>query len=128
MSESNFMFENRPNDIPSTELDVEGTIPRTLRGSFLSNGPGRMRVNGQKLHVFDAYGRVLSARFDDGRVTLVGKHVQTPLLAEELEKKAVTKRRLFVNKPARWSNLFDLNLGNNLLAHRAQDERPIAQC
>ncbi len=42
MSESNFMFENRPNDIPSTELDVEGTIPRTLRGSFLSNGPGQI--------------------------------------------------------------------------------------
>ena len=115
MTATNFIFENRPNDIPSTELDVEGALPGGLRGRFLANGPGRMQVNGQKLHVFDAYGRVLSAHFEDGRVALVGKHVQTPLLGEELDKKAVVKRRLFANKPSRWSNLFDLDLGNNCM-------------
>lgn len=115
MTETNFMFENRPNDIPSTELEVEGTVPAALRGRFLANGPGRMQIDGQKLHVFDAYGRILSAQFEDGRVTLIGKHVQTPLLEEELAKNAVVKRRLFANKPSRWSNLFDLDLGNSCM-------------
>jgi carotenoid cleavage dioxygenase-like enzyme len=115
MTESNFMFESRPRDIPSTELEVEGQLPRSLRGRFLANGPGRMHINGQKLHVFDAYGRILSAHLKDGRVTLFGKHVRTPLLDEELAKHAVVKRRLFVNKPSRWSNLFDLDLGNNCM-------------
>ena len=115
MTEANFMFENRPNDIPSTELEVEGTVPAALRGRFLANGPGRMQIDGQKLHVFDAYGRILSAQFEDGRVTLAGKHVQTPLLEQELAKDAVVKRRLFANKPSRWSNLFDLDLGNSCM-------------
>lgn len=86
MTETNFMFENRPNDITSTELEVEGTVPAALRGRFLANGPGRMQIDGQKLHVFDAYGRILSAQFEDARVTLVGKHVQTPLLSKSSQK------------------------------------------
>lgn len=44
MTETKFMFENRPNDIPSTELEVEGTVPAALRGQFLANGPGRMQL------------------------------------------------------------------------------------
>jgi hypothetical protein len=44
MTETNFMFENRPNDIPSTELEVEGTVPAALRGRFLANGPGRIKL------------------------------------------------------------------------------------
>lgn len=115
MPEANFIFENRPNDLASTELEVEGALPASLRGRFLFNGPGRSQVNGQKLHIFDAHGRVVSARIDGGRVTLTGKHVQTPLLETELETHAVAKRRLFANKPSRWSNLFDLELGNNCM-------------
>lgn len=48
-AETNFIFENRPDDIPPTELEVEGTVPGTLRGRFLANGPGRTQINGQKL-------------------------------------------------------------------------------
>lgn len=113
MTASNFIFENRPDDIPAANLEVEGTLPAALRGRFLANGPGRNEVNGQKLHVFDAHGRVLSAQIGDGRVTLSGRHVQTPLLDAELAQNTLVKRRLFVNKPSRWSNLFDLDLGNN---------------
>ncbi len=115
MPAPNFIFENRPNDIASTELEVEGVLPDRLRGRFLFNGPGRSQVNGQKLHVFDAHGRVVSARIEGRGVTLAGKHVQTPLLETELATHAVAKRRLFANKPSRWSNFFDLDLGNNCM-------------
>ena len=115
MTESNFMFESRPEDIPPTELQVEGQLPRSLRGRFLFNGPGRSQVNGQKLHVFDAHGRIVSAQVKDGGVTVTSKHVRTPLLEKELEQRAIVKRRLFANKPSRWSNLFDLDLGNNCM-------------
>ena len=115
MPASNFIFENRPNAIARTELEVEGNLPASLCGRFLFNGPGRSQLNGHKLHVFDAHGRVVSARIDGGSVTLTGKHVQTPLLETELKTHSVAKRRLFANKPARRSNLFDLDLGNNCM-------------
>jgi all-trans-8'-apo-beta-carotenal 15,15'-oxygenase len=112
---NNFVFDNRPDDIDSTELELEGTLPAGLRGRFLANGPGRNEINGQKLHPFDAYGRILSAEIDGGSVRLMGKHVQTPLLAQELGQQRMVQRRAFMNKPGRWSNLFDLNLANSCM-------------
>ena len=82
-SAAHFVFENRPDDIASMKLEVEGRMPEAIRGRFLANGPGRNQIGGQKLHAFDAYGRIVSASFSDGAVVLQGKHVDTPLLKEE---------------------------------------------
>lgn len=110
-----FVFDDRPDDIPATELSVEGSLPVCIKGSFLFNGPGQTQIGGQQLHVFDGFGRVVSAALGEGSASLSARHVETPLLARERAANKVTRRRLFANKPGRWSNLFDLNLGNSCM-------------
>lgn len=108
-----FIFEDRPRQLPETSLRIEGTIPGAVKGRFLFNGAGQMRIGGRQLHAFDAYGRVVCVSLGPDEAVLQGHHVTTPLYAEELETNQVTKRRLYANKPSRWSNLFDLDLGNS---------------
>lgn len=108
-----FIFEDRPQQLPETVLRIDGTIPSAVRGRFLFNGAGQMRIGGQQLHGFDAYGRVVSVSIEPNVAVLQGHHVTTPLYRDELAQNQVTKRRLYANKPSRWSNLFDLNLGNS---------------
>jgi carotenoid cleavage dioxygenase-like enzyme len=52
-------------EIDDTPLDVEGSIPDWLRGTFLLNGPGQFEVGGRPLvHWFDALAVVRRFRID----------------------------------------------------------------
>ena len=107
-----FIFESRPDDVAPQALRIEGTMPGAVRGRYCIIGPGRSEIGGQPLHVFDSFGRVLAARLGGDAATLTSRHVRTPLLEAELAAGRMLQRRLFANKPARWSNLFDLDLAN----------------
>lgn len=107
-----FLFDDRPGPLADAELRVEGTLPESLRGRLLFNGTGQLKLGGEQLHLFDGYGRVVCTTFSGGGARLRGQALETPLYRDERTQDRVLKRRLFANKPSRWSNLFDLDLGN----------------
>ncbi len=111
--QQDFLFENRPNDAARTQVTVEGSLPEGLRGTFLFIGPGRTELNGKRLHLFDGYGRVVATTLTPRGVEVYGKHVRTKALTEDLRAGTLTSRRAFTNKSARWSNLMNLDFGNN---------------
>lgn len=51
--------------IEPTEVNVQGSIPAWLRGSYVRNGPGTFR--GMK-HLFDGYGMLVKFAFDSGKL------------------------------------------------------------
>src|SRR6478735_6603609 len=114
MSDFEYVFTDIQDDVVA-QLDCSGEIPPELDGTFYTIGGAGTRVGTTALHAFDAHGRVTALRVSGkgGGGALKAKMVDTPLLRAEREQKRVTKRRLFTNKPARWSNLFDLDFGNN---------------
>ncbi|MCX5742217.1 MAG: carotenoid oxygenase family protein [Proteobacteria bacterium] len=111
MADHEFIFERRTEDL-DLALTVEGTLPASLAGTFYAMAPTGCRVGSTPLHVFDAHGRVIAVRIADGQASLRARMVQSPLWEAERDAPAIVKRRLFVNKPSRWSNLFDVDLAN----------------
>lgn len=96
------------------ELRVEGELPPGLDGTFYAIGGTGNRVGDARIHGFDAHGRVTAFRLQAGKTpSLRARMVDTPLWRTERERQEVVKRRIFTNKPARWSNLLDVDLGNN---------------
>lgn len=96
------------------ELRVEGELPADLDGTFYAIGGTGNRVGDAQLHGFDAHGRVTAFRLRRGTApSLRARMVDTPLWRAERARNVIARRRVFTNKPARWSNLFDVDLGNN---------------
>lgn len=93
-------------------LSIEGDLPADLHGTFLAIGGTGTRVGETALHGFDAHGRVTAIAIGAGQARLKARMIDTPLRREELARGVLVKRRLFHNKPKRWSNLFDIDLGN----------------
>lgn len=94
------------------EGQVEGTIPKELRGSLLRNGPGRRHVDAH-LHMFDREGWIAALRIEDGKVRLRARHVETPAFLAEKAAGKRKYRRPFTNLPGgRLANMFKLNLAN----------------
>jgi carotenoid cleavage dioxygenase-like enzyme len=49
-------------------------MPKWLEGIFVSSGPSKMELNGDKFnHLFDAYGRFSSVNFKDGKALFTSK-------------------------------------------------------
>ena len=107
-----FVFEDRPGPLAATELSIEGALPAAVCGRLLFNGTGQLKLGDEQLHLFDGYGRVVCTTFSGNGARLQGQPLTTPLYRDERERGRLLKRRLFANKPSRWSNLFDLDLGN----------------
>jgi all-trans-8'-apo-beta-carotenal 15,15'-oxygenase len=64
--------------------DIEGEIPKDLRGSFYKIGPGTKDLFGTKLkHYFDGDGYVSRYAFTDDGVELTTRFIQTPQRMEE---------------------------------------------
>lgn len=60
------------------ELEVEGTIPKEIRGTLFRNGPGLMEVYDTPLvHPIDGDGMICSLCFDDGKAHFRSRYVQT---------------------------------------------------
>lgn len=112
MADFEYLFVDRTEPV-DTELEVEGALPGGLSGTFYAVGGAGTRVGETALHGLDAHGRVTAVTLGGGRGRLSAKMVETPLFGAERAKQAMAKRRVFTNKPARWSNLFDVDLGNN---------------
>lgn len=65
-------------------IEVEGTLPPALRGTFWRNGPGQFELFGRPYrHWFDADGAVTAVRIADGRAAVASRVVACPRLAEE---------------------------------------------
>ncbi len=59
-------------------MQVEGTIPKELEGTFFRNGPGLQVTNrNYQRHAFDGDGLVCSFAFKGGRVFFRNKYVRT---------------------------------------------------
>eukprot|EP01060_Flectonema_neradi_P031785 TRINITY_DN490_c3_g1_i1.p1 TRINITY_DN490_c3_g1~~TRINITY_DN490_c3_g1_i1.p1 ORF type:complete len:548 (+),score=73.66 TRINITY_DN490_c3_g1_i1:55-1644(+) len=60
------------------ERDIDGTVPKELRGTFLRNGPGVTEVYGTPLkHPIDGDGMIARVTFTDNGVHFKNKFVQT---------------------------------------------------
>jgi len=68
--------------------EIEGEIPRALRGTLYRNGPSQriMPAEGyEALHLFDGDGLVHAFRFEDGRLFYRGRFVECPSYLVEQE-------------------------------------------
>lgn len=111
MADFETLFANRTEDL-DVELTCYGALPPSLQGTFYAIGGTGCRVGSTQLGVLDAHGRVFAVNIADGKASLRARMVKTPLWEAERSADAIVKRRLFVNKPSRWSNLFDIDLAN----------------
>jgi len=75
------------------DIEVEGCLPKELRGTFFRNGPGRMEVYDTKLvHPIDGDGMITAITFVDGQAHFRSKYVQTVgYMTEERERRGVYK-------------------------------------
>lgn len=104
---------NQEYSYPITE--VEGEIPAGLTGTLFRNGPGRLEVNGDRLHhPFDGDGMISAVSFRDGKAWFRNRYVRTEgYLAETAAGKILYRGVFGTQKPGGWlANIFDLKLKN----------------
>ncbi|MEF8801555.1 MAG: carotenoid oxygenase family protein [Halolamina sp.] len=71
-------FQTQREELHEVELDVEGTFPEWLTGTFLSNGPGQFEVGRTPLtHWFDALAMVRRIRIDHDTVRYTNRFIQS---------------------------------------------------
>lgn len=109
------IFRSQPEEHAFVAADVEGTIPVGLTGTLLRSGPGLLEVGPDPLNFFDGHALIAGVSFAEGRATFRSRFVRSPLYLAETTKRAMQKRRIFTNLPARWSNLFALDFGNSAM-------------
>ena len=75
---------NLPREHGFETLEVDGTIPRDLRGTLYRNGPGLFELFGRRYgHMFEADGAVSAMRFENGRVLGGARVTAGPQLQKE---------------------------------------------
>jgi all-trans-8'-apo-beta-carotenal 15,15'-oxygenase len=109
------VFRDQPEEYALRATTVDGQLPPELRGTLLRNGPGRMQLGADRLNWFDGHALISGLSFDAGWATFRSRLVEAPLLSKERQANAQLKRRVFTNLPARWKNLFGLDLGNSAM-------------
>jgi carotenoid cleavage dioxygenase len=68
-----------------TEFEIVGEIPKTLRGSYLRNGPNPAFEPKGAYHLWDGDGMIHAMTFEDGNVSYRNRWVQTAALGLERE-------------------------------------------
>ena len=64
--------------------DLEGDIPKDLKGTFYRNGPGRQKIGEMPYgHWFDGDGMLCSFSFSDGEARFRNRYVRTPKYIQE---------------------------------------------
>jgi carotenoid cleavage dioxygenase len=72
--------------IQSHALELQGTLPLELRGTFYRNGPARHENGGWRYaHVWDGDGMVQAFRFGDQGLSHIGRYVHTAKFLSERE-------------------------------------------
>ncbi|WP_327051898.1 carotenoid oxygenase family protein [Halomicrococcus gelatinilyticus] len=71
-------FRTQREETHDVAIDVRGTLPGWLDGTFVSNGPGQFEVGGTPLeHWFDALAMLRGFRIDDGSVRYSNRFVRS---------------------------------------------------
>ena len=109
------IYRSQPEEHAFRLTSVEGQIPPELSGTFLRSGPGLLEAGKAQLNFFDGHALIAGVSFSGGRASFRSRFVRTPLYEGETTNGAMQKRRVFTNLPARWKNLFALDLGNNAM-------------
>lgn len=69
-----------------TNLKIEGKLPKDLNGSLFRTAPGQSERFGVKLkHLFDGDAYFAGWRFNEGKITLQGRFIQSKGRLQELE-------------------------------------------
>ena len=77
-------LENLDHEYDYAIEDIEGQIPKDLRGTFFRNGPGRQKIGSTPYgHWFDGDGMLCSFRFHEGKAHFKNRYVRTPKYIEE---------------------------------------------
>ncbi len=108
--------------------DIEGEVPKDLKGTFFRNGPGRQKIGGKPYgHWFDGDGMLCAFTFDEGKVHFKNRYVRTPKYVEETAAQEILYRgfgtqipggffKNFLKMPANPANTSTIYHGGHLLA------------
>ncbi len=112
MPDMDKLYADAPEALTLPVTDVEGALPEGLVGTLLRNGPGIQGAGRDRFHLLDGYGYVVGLTLGDGAPRLRARHVKTKGFERERPAGRQTLRKVFTNKPGRWSNLLDLSPAN----------------
>jgi len=88
--------------------DIEGMLPRTLRGTLFRNGPGNFERGGKRYaHILDGDGLLCRFTIDGptGRARFTSRFVRTPEFEAEREADKILFRNTFGTQPeGLWAN------------------------
>jgi all-trans-8'-apo-beta-carotenal 15,15'-oxygenase len=112
MSDHLLIFRDAPESADYPVQLLEGSIPSGLKGCLLRNGPGIQRVGNDAQHLLDGYGFIAGLYFNGDTPTFRARHVQTQIFGQERTAGRQLFRKPFTNLPRRFSNLFNVRLGN----------------
>ncbi|WP_448564981.1 carotenoid oxygenase family protein [Thalassotalea ganghwensis] len=77
-------FANVEQNLSADSLSIEGRIPLDLQGQFLRNGPAKHERNNIRYkHVFEGDGMVQRFEIAQGRVSHIGRFIETPKYTKE---------------------------------------------
>jgi all-trans-8'-apo-beta-carotenal 15,15'-oxygenase len=77
-------FRSLPSEHDYLVDEIEGAVPRALRGTLFRNGSGRNDLNGNWFpHWFDGDGMISAIHFDDAGIHYRNRYVRTPTYLEE---------------------------------------------
>jgi len=77
-------FKSLPSEHDYAVDEIEGAVPRALRGTLFRNGSGRNDLNGNWFpHWFDGDGMISAIRFDGVGVHYRNRYVRTPTYLDE---------------------------------------------
>lgn len=102
-------------DLTVAAADVQGTLPKELRGSVVyANGPGWTQIGDRTAHPFDGHGYLRRFEFDqDGGLTLRARFVETPSYVAEAEAGKMMHKGFATLISSRfWENLLPTPLRN----------------
>ncbi|KAL0053616.1 hypothetical protein WJX82_008309 [Trebouxia sp. C0006] len=96
-------------------INVQGTIPPELTGTYYRNGPGTYKLGDQELaHPFDGHGFIISIAIKNGKAYARARFVETPEYESEVSQQKILFRGSFgTQRPggAR-HNAFDIFMKN----------------
>lgn len=99
------VFENAASPAQGEARVVGGELPDGLRGTFLRNGPGAIRVGDDDATLFDAHALIGALHIGPDGLRWRTRPVATPHAEAERAAGRQLYRRPFTNLPSRWSNL-----------------------
>ena len=121
-------LENLDSEYDYDLLEMEGSIPADIKGTFFRNGPGRQKIGSTAYgHWFDGDGMLCAFTFNEGRAHFRNRYVRTPKYLDETTAQKVLYRGfgtqieggLFANlfkMPANPANTSGIYHGGHLLA------------